>query len=124
MIDLKKPTHMEAILVMDSRKTSLALRSQNFSGAWSQLYKAGDFYLDLNLKPETTGAILQGHIVAEPGVLSDLGGMVFLRTNNLQSFSAPIAPTGSFRLTLEEPGEYGLEIVLQDQVLRVGQLEV
>lgn len=116
-----KPTHMEAILVMDSRKTSHAIRSQSFSGAWSQLYKAGNFYLDLSLKPQEGGALLQGHIVAEPG--HNPNGLVFVRTDKANQ-SIAISPTGSFRLALQEPGEYGLEIVLQDQVVRVGKLEI
>lgn len=118
-----KPSPVQAILVMDSRKTSHALRSQNFSGAWSQLYKAGDFYLDLSLKPEAAGAILQGHIVADPSLYSHLHGLVLLRKNQA-NLSAPLGSTGSFRVVLEEPGDYGLEIVLQDQVFRVEKLEI
>jgi len=121
MLEYPNPIPMEAILVMDSRKTSHAIRSQNFSGAWSQLYKAGNFYLDLSLKPQNDGAILQGHIVAEPG--QDTNGLVFVRTDQANQ-SIAISPTGSFRLALQEPGQYGLEIVLQDQVVRVGKLEV
>ena len=48
---------------------------------------------------------------------------MFVRTDKANQ-SIATTPAGSFRLALQEPGEYRLEIVLQDQVVRVGKLEV
>lgn len=121
--ELRKPSSVQAILVMDSRKTAHALRSQNFSGTWSQLYKAGDCYLDLSLRPEASGAILQGNIVAEPGRYLNMKGLVFVRKGQTD-LSTSISPSGSFRLELDKSGQYGLEIVLPNQVISINKLEI
>lgn len=117
-----RPTQMEAILVMDSRSTQIAIRNQNFGGAWSRLYKAGAYYLDLALKPEDKGAVLIGQILSDK--LGHPKGLVTLRSGLELMASTSISPTGSFRLALAQPGEQVLEVVLQDQVIQVGKLEV
>lgn len=120
--EYKKPTHMEAILVMDSRTTSIAVRNQNLGGAWSRLYKAGPYYLDLALKPGEHGATLIGQILSnKPG---EARGVVTLKSGFQPLASTSISPTGSFRIALDHPGEHLLEVVLQDQVIQVGKLEV
>ncbi len=123
MIAEPKKTQLQAILVMDSRKTSLAVRQQNFTGAWSQLYKAGDFYLDLSLKPDNHKTYLQGYIVADPSHLSAIQGTTRLH-NEETELSTPLGLTGSFRLEVPQPGEYSLEIALQDQVIRLDSIGV
>ncbi|GEM85244.1 hypothetical protein [Meiothermus hypogaeus] len=122
MIESKKP-QLQAILVMDSRKTSLAVRHQNFTGAWSQLYKAGDFYLDLSLKPDNHKAYLQGYIVADPSQLAQIQGSTALHNEQTQ-LTAPISLTGSFRLEVPQGGKYHLEIALQNQVIRLEHIEI
>ncbi|WP_299431056.1 hypothetical protein [uncultured Meiothermus sp.] len=122
MVEPKKP-NLQAILVMDSRKTSLAVRQQNFTGAWSQLYKAGDFYLDLSLKPDTHKAYLQGYIVADPSLLSSIQGTTLLHNDQTQ-LSTPIGRIGSFRLEVPATGAYRLEIALPDQVIRLDSIEI
>ncbi len=122
MTEPKKP-QLQAILVMDSRKTSLAVRQQNFTGAWSQLYKAGDFYLDLSLKPDAHKAYLQGYIVADPSQLCSIQGTTSLQGEQTQ-LSTPIGLTGSFRMEVSRRGEYNLEIALPDQVIRLDSIEI
>lgn len=122
LTETKKP-QLQAILVMDSRKTSLAVRHQSFTGAWSQLYKAGDFYLDLSLKPDSHKAILQGYIVADPSQLAQIQGTTALHNEQTQ-LTAPISPTGSFRLEVPTAGPYHLDIALQDQVIRLDRIEI
>ncbi|MCX7602033.1 MAG: hypothetical protein N2Z75_08860 [Meiothermus sp.] len=123
MLNESKRPAIQAILVMDSRKTSLALRQQNFTGAWSQLYKAGDFYLDLSLKPDSHKAYLQGYLVADPSRLTQVEGVTSLHNEQTQ-LSAPISLTGSFRLEVPTGGAYQLEIALADQVIRLDHIEV
>lgn len=122
MTESKKPT-LQAILVMDSRKTSLAVRHQNFTGAWSQLYKAGDFYLDLSLKPDGHKAYLQGYLVADPSQLTQIEGTTALHNEQTQ-LTSPIGLTGSFRLEVPTGGEYQLEIALQNQVIRLDSIQI
>jgi len=122
LTEATKP-QLQAILVMDSRKTSLALRQQNFTGAWSQLYKAGDFYLDLSLKPATRKAYLQGRIVADPGQLPCLQGSATLHGDQTR-LSVPLEPTGSFRLEVFQVGQYSVEIALPDQVIRLEGIKI
>ncbi len=94
MIAESKKPQLQAILVMDSRRISLVLRQQNFTGAWSQLYKAGDFYPDLSLKPDAHKAYLQGYIVADPSQLGSIQGTTSLYNEQTQ-LSTPIGVTGS-----------------------------
>ncbi|MCX8089115.1 MAG: hypothetical protein N3C58_07555 [Meiothermus ruber] len=123
MITESKKPQLQAILVMDSRRISLALRQQNFTGAWSQLYKAGDFYLDLSLKPDAHKAYLQGYIVADPSQLGSIQGTTSLYNEQTQ-LSTPIGVTGSFRLEVPQGGEYQLEIALQHQVIRLDSIQI
>jgi len=123
MIAEPKKTQLQAILVMDSRKTSPAVRQQNFTGAWSQLYKAGDFYLDLSLKPDSHKAYLQGYIVTDTSQLTAIQGSTSLHNGQTQ-LSTPIGLTGSFRLEVPTTGAYCLEIALQDQVIRLDSIQI
>jgi predicted RecB family nuclease len=108
---------------MDSRKTSLAVRHQNFTEGWSQLYKAGDFYLDLSLKPDHHKAYLQGYLVADPAQLTQVQGRTLLHNEHAQ-LTAALSLTGSFRLEVPQGGTYQLEIALQDQVIRLDRIEI
>jgi len=123
MLNATKPTSIQAILVMDSRKTSIAVRSQNFTGSWSQLYKAGDFYLDLSLKPSETEAMLIGQISGPAQLAEEISGIVSVK-NGQGVASGTISPRGSFRLALSERGEHLLEIALKNRVLQVSRLEI
>lgn len=118
------PTLSEATLVMDSRKTMVAVRHQNLSGAWSQLYKAGGIYLDLSLRTDGTESALLGHLVADPSQLTQLGGMAVLQKDDEAEVSSTINSSGSFRLPLDQLGTYRLEVVLKDQIIFVDKLEV
>lgn len=112
----------EAILVMDSRSSLEALRSQNVTAAWSRVYKLEGFYIDLNLKATDQTAVLLGQILpVTKGLrgssidLKDQGGKVL---QNLR-----VGGAGDFRCTLGYPGVYRLELHLADRVLALG-LEV
>lgn len=105
-------------LLMDSRRTSQTLRSQNVSSAWTRVYKVEEFYLDLNLQARNHRAVLMGQILLlgkelQPSSidLKDQGGKVL---ENL-----PIGGAGDFRCTVPYPGTYELEIRLAERTLSV-----
>lgn len=106
----------EAVLVMDSRSSLEALRSQNITAAWSRVYKLEEYYIDLNLKASSHSAVLMGQIL--PVTKGLRGGSVDLKAPDgkvLQSLL--VGGAGDFRCTVSYPGVYQLEIRLADRVL-------
>ncbi len=112
----------EAILIMDSRTTpTRAVRHQNFQGAWSRLYKAGDLYLDLSLRVEGQGATLVGQVIAEAQKPVALNVVLHGPSG---SEASPVNDYGIFRLNIREKGDHVLEFDLGDEAFMVPGLEV
>lgn len=112
----------EAILIMDSRNmASAAVRHQNFQGAWSKLYKAGDLYLDLSLKVDGKGTVLVGQVIAE--AQKPVALHVTLHGPS-QSSSSPVNEYGNFRMSILEKGDHLLEFDLGEESFVVRGLEV
>ncbi len=57
--------HHEAVLVMGSRGLAPSVRSLAFNSAWSKLYRADDYYLDMSVQPEDQSARLQGQLLSD-----------------------------------------------------------
>lgn len=112
----------EAILILDSRNIpTSAVRHQPFHSAWCKLYKAGDIYLDLSFRPEGRDAVLVGQVIAEAHksvavsvVLHGPGG----------SNRSLVSEYGTFRLSVQEKGDYVLEFDLGEETFWVRGLEV
>ncbi len=120
---LHNPTpRKEAILIMDSRTTpTRAVRHQNFQGAWSKLYKAGDMYLDLSLKAEGKGATLVGQVIAEAQKPVALN-VVLHGPSGCEA--SPVNECGIFRLNIQGKGDHMLEFDLGEETFMVPGLEV
>lgn len=116
-------TQHHATLVMDSRKTWSAVRNQNLSGSWSQLYKVGEYYLDLSLRSSGNDKTLMGHLVGNISTPALQSAVVHLRTEET-SYKSAVAASGMFRLPIEKEGTYNLEVELQDQYIAVDKLEL
>lgn len=118
----KKPTQIEAILVMDSRTTSIALRSQSFGGAWSKLYKMDEFYLDLSLKPERDQAMLMGRLVNSGPQVAGSVSLVSQEGECLRQVS--LNDAGIFRLPVTQGGTYQLQMLVGEQQFVVRSLDL
>lgn len=119
--DRKKPNQVEAILVMDSRTTSIAVRSHN-AGAWNKLYKMDEYYLDLSLKPDGERALLLGKLV-NPNPHAT-GSVSLISPEGEPAGQAPLNDTGIFRLLVERSGTYQLQMRLGEQQFVVRSLDV
>lgn len=117
----KKPTQIEAILVMDSRTTSMALRSQSFGGAWNKLYKMDEYYLDLSLKPERDQAMLMGRLV-NSGL--QVGSVSLLSQDGECLRQVSLGEAGIFRLPVAQGGTYQLQMQLGEQQFVVRSLDL
>lgn len=114
--------YRDAILVMESRGIAPSVRSAAFTGVWSKLYQAGNLYLDVTLKPGAKTASLQGQLLSE-GDLSVSGKVNLFRDSNILS-SVPLGHEVGFGLTIDEPGDYRLELDLGTETIGVGGIEV
>ncbi|MCX7782591.1 MAG: hypothetical protein N2318_02985 [Meiothermus sp.] len=122
MISNPPASRKEAILIMDSRNMpSAAVRHQNFRGAWSKLYKAGDLYLDLSLRVDGKGTVLVGQVIAE--AQKPVALHVTLHGPS-QSSSSPVNEYGNFRVSILEKGDHLLEFDLGEESFVVPGLEV
>lgn len=123
MLIQDQPHNVQAKLVMDSRKTLVSVRNQNLSGSWSQLYKAGDLYLDLSLRSNGLESVLMGHLVADAAAAIPSHATARLTSEKNESYASDISPTGSFRLPAQR-GLYRLELSLDGLNITVDRLEV
>lgn len=122
MISKPPSSRKEAILIMDSRNMpGAAVRHHNFQCAWSQLYKAGDLYLDLSLKVDEKGTILVGQVIAE--AQNPVALHVTLHGPS-QSSSSPVNEYGNFRVSIVEKGDHLLEFELGEESFVVRRLEM
>lgn len=123
MLTQDLPNRIHAKLVMDSRKTLVSVRNQNLSGSWSQLYKAGDLYLDLSLRSNGLESVLMGHLVTDGVLPIPAHSTARLTSETNQLYASDISSTGSFRLPAQR-GLYRLELNLEGLDITVDRLEV
>lgn len=123
MLTQELPNTIHAKLVMDSRKTLVAVRGQNFTGSWSQLYKAGDLYLDLSLRNNGIESVLMGHLVTDASSPVAPLSKARLTSEKNQTYMSDINSTGSFRLPAQR-GLYRLELELQGVGITIDRLEI
>ena len=109
---------------MDSRKSLTPLRSQNLTGSWSQLYKSGDLYLDLNMRNSGLEAVLMGHLVTDPSAPIPDRATARLKGDSDVEYQAHITSTGSFRLPIARSGIYRLELDLHNHLISIDSLEL
>ena len=107
---------------MESRGLAPAVRSVDFSGTWSKLYKAGDVYLDMTLKPAAKVASLQGQLLTE-GTRA-LQGEIKLLKDGAVLASTMLGADADFGLNVAQPGVYALELELGGKTLAISDIEV
>jgi hypothetical protein len=111
---------LEAVLIMESRPS-------RFSGsqvAWTQMYQAGNFHLNLNFQSTPTGGTLHGQVMSlnrlklEHNRITALNviGMARLETEFGQlEAAAGINANGDFEIVLDQPVLYPLTLRLVSQ---------
>ena len=112
-----------ATLVMESKGFAPAVRSAAFSGAWSKLYQADAYYLDMTLTPAGKTARLQGQLLASDGGQLP-SGTVALYQGEAVVQSVPVGAAGDFYVDIGEAQQYCLSVELDDAVLRVSGLDI
>lgn len=113
----------DAILVMESRGFAPAVRSAAFSGAWSKLYQADAYYLDMTLTPSGKTARLQGQLLKDDGGQLP-GGTVALYQGDEVVQSVPVGAAGDFCVDVGEAHQYRLSVQLGDTVVSVSGLDI
>ena len=117
--------HLTAVLVMDSRAQEPSVRAQGFTGAWSRLYQAGSYFVDLTLRHDDRGAVIFGQLIATDRIAPP-GGLVRLDLthNGVTVAAALVDTTGGFRLEVSSAGEHRLECQFGPDVVAVEALEI
>jgi hypothetical protein len=120
----RTPIIFDAVLVMETRSPNVGLRTQAFTGGWSRLYQAGDYYLDLSFKPEVKNAVLMGRLL--PSAPQErLEGRVELRPiAGGEGIETSLESSGVFRFECNVSGEQALMVDMQGTILRVEPLEM
>jgi hypothetical protein len=116
---------LEAVLIMESRPSRLS--GSGFSGqqvAWTQMYQAGNFHLNLNFQSTPTGGTLHGQVISlnrlklQHNRITALNiiGSARLETEFGQlEADAGINANGDFEIVLEQPVLYPLTLRLVSQ---------
>ena len=118
------PIIVDAVLIMETRNSNAGLRTQAFSGGWSRLYQAGDYYLDLSFKPESKTAVLLGRLLPSTPQERLEGRVELLPVSGADGLEAPLHPSGEFRFECNTSGEHALMVDLQGTTLRVQPIEM
>ena len=114
---------LTAVLVMESTGFAPAVRSAAFSGAWSKLYQADDYYLDMTLTPSGKTARLQGQLLASDGGQLPSGTVALYQGEEVVQ-SVSVGAAGDFYVDIGEAHLYHLSVELDDTVLSVSGLEI
>ena len=112
-----------AILVMESKGFAPAVRSAAFSGAWSKLYQANDYYLDMTLTPSGKSARLQGQLLAADGGQLPEGTVALYQGDEVVQ-SVSLGAAGDFYADVAEAHQYRLVVEIDDTVLSVSGLDI
>ncbi len=113
----------QAILVMDSRNVRTALRNMAQSRAgWSQLYQAGPYHVDLNLKWDDAGARLVGQVISRERISFE-HAQVYLK-QDVEQVQKPLDLSGRFSLDLATMGDCDLELHIQGEVICLDGLKL
>ena len=113
----------DATLVMESKGFAPAVRSAALSGAWSKLYQADAYYLDMTLTPSGKTARLQGQLLMSDGGELPSGTIALYQGEEVVQ-SVPVGAAGDFYLDIAEAHQYGLSVELDSTVLHVVGLDV
>ena len=119
---------LEAVLIMESRPSRPNLSGSGLSGsnlsgslAWTQMYQAGNFHLNLNFQSTPTGGTLHGQIMSLNRLklehnritASNVIGTARLETEFGQlEADAGINANGDFEIVLDQPVLYPLTLRL------------
>ncbi len=112
-----------ATLVMESKGFAPTVRSAAFSGAWSKLYQADAYYLDMTLTPAGKTARLQGQLLASDGGQLPSGTIALYQGEEVIQ-SVPVGAAGDFYVNIGEAHQYRLSVELGDTVLSVSGLDI
>ena len=123
MVMTEEKATLRAVLVMESKGFAPAVRSAAFSGAWSKLYQADDYYLDMTLTPSGKTARLQGQLLASDGGQLPSGTVALYQGEEVVQ-SVSVGAAGDFYVDIEEAHQYRLSVELDDSVLSVSGLEI
>ena len=123
MTEQSKKAICNATLVMESKGFAPAVRSAAFSNAWSKLYQADAYYLDMTLTPTGRAARLQGQLLASDGGQLP-NGTVALYRGDIIVQNVPVGEAGDFHINIGETHEYRLNVELDNAVLSVTGLDI
>ena len=120
---MTEKTTYNATLVMESKGFAPAVRSAALSGAWSKLYQADAYYLDMTLTPSGKTARLQGQLLIGDGGALPSGTVALYQGKEVMQ-SVPVGAAGDFYLDIAEAHQYRLSVELDDTVLAISGLDV
>lgn len=109
-----------ATLIMESNGFAPSVRSATFTQRWSRLYQAGPYFLDMTLKPEGKGALLQGQVLHQDGAALPADALMVLGSNG----EARLGATGDFQFFIDEVSELSLEARLNETAFVVEGLAI
>lgn len=118
-----QPVPRRATLVMQSSGFAPAVRSGGVCDSWSRLYQAGDLLVDLMLRPDASGALLQGQLLADGAEVGGSARLTLSRDGHPADHCRADAQ-GGFDLRLERSGRYGLQIEFGGALLALPDIEV
>ena len=123
MTNTAEKATLAAVLVMESKGFAPAVRSAAFSGAWSKLYQADDYYLDMTLTPSGKTARLQGQLLAADGGPLPEGTVALYQGDEVVQ-SVSLGAAGDFYADVSEAHQYRLVVEMDDAILSVSGLNI
>lgn len=114
----------EAVLIVASQGGMPDVRS-SFGRSWTQLFQAGEYYIDLSLHPSYEAAVLRGQVLLPGAEAAIPEGNVHLYDPVRKRLAAvPLGGSGTFSLQLRRDQRYQIRFELETEDLWVRDLVV
>jgi hypothetical protein len=118
----KRLTHFEASLVIEALTPS-DVRSSHFKQAWSRLFSAGDYFIDLAFEMKPEFGELRGQVLLPSASQPVNEGKIRLSCKNQTVAESNLDASGTFLLNLRQTGEHQLTVKLKKTLLNIQSVE-
>ena len=118
-----KAPEYQASLVVESRGEAPSVRSAASTVAWSRLYKADDYHIDLAFQAHTDATELRGQLLP-PSATVPRGNVSLYNLSDQQSTSVPLSSSGTFLFPVTKAGPYSLTLKLEGATLAIDSLDI
>lgn len=109
--------------MVESKGEAPSVRSAAVSVAWSRLYKANDYHIDLAFQSHTGATELRGQLLP-PSATVPRGSVLLQNLSSQKRTSVELSSSGTFLLPVDKAGPYRLTLELEEATLAIDSIDI